>query len=117
MRSMLLAFIAGVALPSAAAQSAATTIAQRDLIGRWAENGDCRHWLSYNDDGTWTRADGSTGEWGLDGDVLSASVAGAGGASSATVRRLPDGSIARTATFDHHVDRLSRCPTTPPRRR
>lgn len=100
--------------------AAAQSVTQRDLIGRWGQNGNCRDWMSYNADGTWSRADGDGGEWALDGDQLTASLNGGNGASTATVRKLPDGSINRTAAFDGHTDHLTRCATParrPPARR
>jgi len=107
------AVLAACFLTSAAV---AQSVTQRDLIGRWAERGDCRDWMAYSANGTWSRADGSSGEWALEGNTITASVDGGNGASSAIVRKLPDGSIARTAAFDGHTDHLTRCAVTPARR-
>jgi len=107
--------MAALAACAVSTGAAAQNVTERDLVGRWAERGNCRDWMAYNADGTWTRADGSGGEWALQGNTLTASVNGGNGAGTATVRKLPDGSINRTASFDGHTDHLTRC-AVPPRR-
>jgi hypothetical protein len=115
-RSIICLGLAFAAAP-AIAQPAGGPVTRNDLIGRWAERGDCSDWMTYYANGIWRRADGGSGRWVLDGDTVTASVDGGNGASTATVRKLPDGSIARTAAFDGHTDHLTRCPAPAPRRR
>jgi hypothetical protein len=114
-RTSIICLALGLAAAPVIAQPAGGTVTRNDLIGRWAERGDCSDWMAYNANGTWHRADGSSGRWVLDGDQLIASLDGGNGASSATVRKLPDGSINRTASFDGHTDHLTRCAAPAPR--
>lgn len=38
------------------------------LVGTWGDNGDCASTITYNADGSFRMADGSTGRWTLEGD-------------------------------------------------
>jgi hypothetical protein len=85
--------------PAGAAQAgAAPTPAQ--LVGRWGDNGDCSKDIVYNADGTFRSYTGGSGNWSLDGDILTMS--GAAGTFQVRVSILngnqmlignPDGTI------------------------
>ncbi|PZO47781.1 MAG: hypothetical protein DCF16_17275 [Alphaproteobacteria bacterium] len=43
------------------------------LVGSWGDNGDCTSTITYNADGSFRMADGSTGTWTLAGDRVTMS--------------------------------------------
>lgn len=84
------------------AQSTASddTVTADFLAGSWGDNGDCTATITYNADGSFRMADGSTGTWTLEGDRVTMS--GAGGVFSVRVSKgnenqlligQPDGSF------------------------
>lgn len=43
------------------------------MLGRWTDDNDCNKAVAFNQDGSFTNADGATGLWNLDGDRLTLS--------------------------------------------
>ena len=59
--------------PAAPAASSADAVTADFLVGAWGDNGDCTATITYNADGSFRMADGSTGRWTLDGDRVTMS--------------------------------------------
>jgi len=64
----------GVELPTPEEQLAGSeAVTAEFLVGSWGDNGDCNSTITYNADGAFRMADGSTGTWTLEGDRLTMS--------------------------------------------
>jgi hypothetical protein len=73
--------------PGAAAQAGdAPTPAQ--LVGRWGDNGDCSKDIVFNADRTYRSYTGGSGNWSLNGDIMTMS--GAAGTFQVQVSILND---------------------------
>lgn len=90
----------GGSTPAAAAQPAAGGVTAAALVGRWGDNGDCTKDIFFRDDGTFASYTGGTGNWALNGDIITMS--GAGGTFTLRIQSLndhqllignPDGSV------------------------
>lgn len=85
------------ATPASQAPAAQQTTADANavtadfLVGAWGDNGDCTSTITYNADGSFRMADGSTGTWTLEGDRVTMS--GAGGEFSVQVTKGNDNQL------------------------
>lgn len=85
---------------SASAPQTGEAPAPAMLVGRWGDNGDCTKDIVFNADGTYRSYTGGSGNWSLNGDVMTMS--GAAGTFQVRVSILngnqllignPDGTI------------------------
>jgi hypothetical protein len=85
--------------------AAAVKLDTQLLIGLWTDDGDCSEAIEFSDDGHFTNADGTGGDWQLDGDELTMS-----GTSSTTIRIVPvDRNTLTIVNADGSLGRSTRC--------
>jgi hypothetical protein len=86
--------------PSGATQQTGEAPTPAMLVGRWGDNGDCTKDIVFSGDGTFRSYTGGSGNWSLNGDVMTMS--GAAGTFQVRVSILngnqllignPDGTI------------------------
>jgi hypothetical protein len=86
--------------PEGGPQQAGEALTPAQLVGRWGDNGDCSKDIVFNADGTFRSYTGGSGNWSLNGDVMTMS--GAAGTFQVRVSILngnqllignPDGTI------------------------
>jgi hypothetical protein len=94
------------ATPASAPGPGGTMLDRAYLLGHWTDNGDCGKAISFNQDGSFTNADGGSGLWNLDGDRLTMT----GQASTVRVRVTPiDQNTITVINADGSLGRSTRC--------
>lgn len=82
------------------------TIDPQNLVGNWTDTGDCSQVTEIYSDGTFRAANGNTGDWRLDGDVMTFSA----GSSSAALRlQSADGESIISLDSNGQLARSTRC--------
>lgn len=59
--------------PASSTPQAAEAPTPAMLVGRWGDNGDCTKDIIFSADGTFRSYTGGSGNWSLDGDVMTMS--------------------------------------------